>query len=106
VPPRASAARLIPALAAPTASPDCGGDLRVVGEVVSELLDMIVVQMKALQPLIERIEADIMGRDLLHADDTPICVLDRSLRDSGLGEGVKKGRIWTYVRDHGPWAPP
>ncbi len=28
--------------------------------------------MKTLSPLIERIEAEIMGRDLLHADDTPI----------------------------------
>ena len=45
-----------------------------------------------------------MGSDLLHADDTPIRVLDRSLRDKGLGKGVKKGRIWTYVRDQRPWA--
>lgn len=166
-----------------TCCPDCGGDLRVVGEDVSELLDMIAAQMKviqiarikkscrrcekmvqepapsrpipgsmagpnllahvlvskfddhlplyrqheifarmgadipestlvgwcgramkSLQPLIERIEADIMGSDLLHADDTPIRVLDRSLRDKGLGKGVKKGRIWTYVRDQRPWA--
>jgi len=65
--------------------------------------------MKTLQPLIERIEVDIMGSDLLHADDTPIRVLDRSKRDKGLGKGVKKGRIWTYVRDQRPWvgsAPP
>ena len=163
--------------------PDCGGDLRVVGEDVSELLDMIVAQMKVVQiarikkscrrcermvqepapsrpipgsmagpnllaqilvskfddhlplyrqheifarmgadipettlvgwcgramktllPLIERIEADIMGSDLLHADDTPIRVLDRSLRDKGLGKGVRQGRIWAYVRDQRPWA--
>jgi transposase len=32
-------------------------------------------------------------------DDTPIRVLDRSLRDKGLGKGVKQGRIWAYVRD-------
>jgi len=166
-----------------TCCPDCGGDLRVVGEDVSELLDMIAAQMKViqiarikkscrrcekmvqepapsrpipgsmagpnllahilvskfddhlplyrqheifermgadipestlvgwcgravktLQPLIERIEADIMGSDLLHADDTPIRVLDRSLRNKGLGKGVKKGRIWAYVRDQRPWA--
>jgi transposase len=60
--------------------------------------------MRVLQPLIERIETSIMGSDLLHADDTPIRVLDRSLRDKGLGKGVKKGRIWTYVRDQRPWA--
>jgi transposase len=166
-----------------TCCPDCGGDLRVVGEDVSELLDMIAAQMKViqiarikkscrrcekmvqepapsrpipgsmagpnllahilvskfddhlplyrqheifdrmgadipestlvgwcgramktLQPLIERIEADIMGSDLLHADDTPIRVLDRSRRDKGLGKGVKQGRIWAYVRDQRPWA--
>ena len=45
-----------------------------------------------------------MASDLLHADDTPIRVLDRSLRDKGLGKGVKKGRIWAYVRDQRPWA--
>ena len=60
--------------------------------------------MKVLQPLSDRIEDKIMGSDLLHADDTPIRVLDRSLRDKGLGKGVKKGRIWAYVRDQRPWA--
>jgi len=163
--------------------PDCGGGLRVVGEDVSELLDMIAAQlkvieiarvkkscrrcekmvqmpapsrpipgsmagptllayvltskfddhiplyrqneifarmgadipdttlvdwcgraMKTLQPLIERIEAEIMASDLLHADDTPIRVLDRSRRDKGLGKGVRQGRIWTYVRDQRPWS--
>ena len=166
-----------------TCCPDCGGDLRVVGEDVSELLDMIAAQikviqiarikkscrrcermvqepapsrpipgsmagpnllahilvakfddhlplyrqheifarmgpdipettlvgwcgraMKALSPLIQRIEADIMGSDLLHADDTPIRVLDRSLRDKGLGKGVRQGRIWAYLRDQRPGA--
>jgi transposase len=150
--------------------PDCGGDLRVVGEDVSELLDMIVAQlrvidiarikkscrrcekmvqvtapsrpipgsmagpnllayvlvskfddhlplyrlneifarmgadipdstlvdwcgraMKVLQPLTERLETEIMASDLLHCDDTPIRVLDRSRRDKGLGKGVKQG---------------
>lgn len=32
-----------------TCCPDCGGDLRVVGEDVSELLDMIAAQMKVVQ---------------------------------------------------------
>lgn len=163
--------------------PDCGGDLRVVGEDVSEMLDLIAAQLKVVQiarlkkscrrcermvqvaapsrpipgsmasagllahilvskfddhlplyrqneifarmgadipdstlvdwcgramkvltPLIERIEADVMASDLLHADDTPIRVLDRSGRDKGLGKGVKKGRIWAYIRDQRPWA--
>jgi transposase len=70
----------------------------------STLVDWCGRAMQVLQPLIERIEAAIMGSDLLHADDTPIRVLDRSMRDKGLGKGVKKGRIWTYVRDQRPWA--
>ena len=168
--------------------PDCGGDLRVVGEDVSELLDMIAAQikvieiarvkkscrrcermvqepapsrpiprsmagpsllayilvskfddhvplyrlneifarmgadipdttmvdwcggaMKTLAPLIEKLEADVMSSPILHADDTPIRVLDRSRKDKGLGKGVKQGRIWAYVRDQRPWsgaAPP
>lgn len=40
----------------------------------------------------------------LHVDDTPIRVLDRSMRDKGLGKGVRQGRIWAYVRDQRPWA--
>jgi transposase len=70
----------------------------------STLVDWCGRAMKVLQPLIERIEADVMASDLLHADDTPIRVLDKSLRDRGLGKGVKKGRIWAYARDQRPWA--
>ncbi|KQV83958.1 IS66 family transposase [Rhizobium sp. Root1220] len=70
----------------------------------STMVDWCGRAMQVLQPLIERIEMAIMASDLLHADDTPIRVLDRSLRDKGLGKGVKKGRLWTYVRDQRPWA--
>lgn len=70
----------------------------------STLVDWCGRAMKVLQPLTERIEAEVMASDLLHADDTPIRVLDKSMRDRGLGKGVKKGRIWTYVRDQRPWA--
>ncbi len=70
----------------------------------STLVDWCGRAMKVLQPLIERIEADIMASDLLHADDTPIRVLDRSRRSAGLGKGVRQGRIWTYIRDQRPWA--
>ena len=166
-----------------TCCPDCGGDLRVVGEDVSELLDMIAAQMKVVQiarvkkscrrcerivqpaapsrpipgsmagpgllaqvlvskfddhlplyrqseiyarmgadipdstllnwcggamkalvPIIERIEAEVMAAPVLHADDTPIRVLDRSRRDRGLGKGIKQGRVWAYVSDQRPWA--
>ncbi|MGO8275869.1 IS66 family transposase, partial [Rhizobium ruizarguesonis] len=70
----------------------------------STMVDWCGRAMQVLQPLIERIETAVMASDLLHADDTPIRVLDRSLRDKGLGKGVKKGRLWTYVRDQRPWA--
>lgn len=56
----------------------------------STLADWCGRAMRVLQPLIERIETAVMSSDLLHADDTPIRVLDRSLRDRGLGKGVKK----------------
>jgi len=172
-----------------TACPDCGGALRLVGEDVSEMLDMVVAQLKVIEiarlkkscrccekmvqvpapsrpipgsmatasllayilvskfddhlplyrlneifartgvdipdttmagwcghtmklllPLIEHIDARVMASDLLHADDTPIRVLDRSLRSKDLGrsigKGVKQGRIWSYVLDQLPWAGP
>ena len=70
----------------------------------STLVDWCSQAMKTLHPVIERIEADVMACDLLHADDTPIRVLDRSRRAGGLGKGVKQGRVWAYVRDQRPWA--
>lgn len=75
----------------------------------STLVDWCGRAMRVLQPLTDRMEREIMASDLLHADDTPIRVLDRASRDKGLGKGVKKGRIWAYVRDQRPWmgtAPP
>ncbi len=65
--------------------------------------------MKALAPLIETLEADVMASSVLHADDTPIRVLNRSSRNRALGKAVKQGRVWAYVRDQRPWsgaAPP
>lgn len=70
----------------------------------STLVDWCGRAMQVLQPIIERIEAHIMASALLHADDTPIQVLDRSRRDKRLGKGVKPGCIWAYVRDQRPWA--
>lgn len=70
----------------------------------STLVDWCGRAMRVLQPIAERITREIMASDLLHADDTPIRVLDRNGRDRELGKGVKKGRIWAYVRDQRPWA--
>ena len=49
--------------------------------------------MKTLTPLVELLRANVMTCDLLHADDTPIRVLDRSKARGELGKGVKEGRI-------------
>ena len=45
-----------------------------------------------------------MRSNRLHADDTPIRVLDpgRSAAE-GRARGVKEGRIWVYLRDDRPW---
>ena len=73
------------------------------------LADWCGRSMRTLSPLIELIRKEVMSSDRLHADDTPIRVLDRAKRSAGLGKGVKEGRIWVYVRDDRPWngpAPP
>lgn len=79
------------------------------------LVDWCGRAMKLLLPLIERIESHVLASDLLHADDTPIKVLDRSRRGATagqrLGKGVRKSRIWAYVLEQRPrpWcgqAPP
>jgi hypothetical protein len=65
----------------------------------STLLDWCGRAVKVLAPIIERIEAAVMTAPVLHADDTPIRVLDRSRRDRGCGKGVKQGRVWANVSD-------
>jgi len=46
-----------------------------------------------LDPLLEALARYVMAADKLHADDTPVPVLD-----PGRGK-TKTGRLWTYVRD-------
>jgi transposase len=75
----------------------------------STLVDWCGKGMRVLRPLIARIREEVMTSDRLHADDTPIKVLDPSRRVKGIGKGIREGRIWTYVRDDRPWggaAPP
>jgi len=75
----------------------------------STLVDWCGQGMRVLAPLVERIRTNDMASDRLHADDNPIRVLDPSRRVEGVGNGVKEGRIWTYLRDDLPWggtAPP
>lgn len=60
--------------------------------------------MRTLAPLVDLLRAEVLACDLLHADDTPVRVLDRSKAGGDLGKAVKEGRIWAYVRDPRPWA--
>lgn len=69
----------------------------------STLVDWCGQGVRVLSPLVERIRADVMASDRLHADDTPVRVLDPSKRVDGIGKGVKEGRVWAYVRDDRPW---
>ena len=75
----------------------------------STLVDWCGQGMRVLAPLVARVRTNVMASHRLHADDTPVRVLDPSRRIEGVGKGVKEGRIWTYLRDDRPWggtAPP
>lgn len=49
-----------------------------------------------LDPLVQTLGRYVMAADKLHADDTTVPVLE-----PGRGK-TRKGRLWTYVRDHRP----
>lgn len=70
----------------------------------STLIDWCGQAVATLRPLTELIRAEVMRSNRLHADDTPIRVLDpgRSAAE-GRARGVKEGRIWVYLRDDRPW---
>jgi len=70
----------------------------------STLIDWCGQATRALAPLAEKIKAGVFSATRLHADDTPIRVLDPKVKAKGKDRGVKEGRIWTYVRDDRPWA--
>ena len=70
----------------------------------STLIDWCGQAVAVLRPLVERIRADVMRSDRLHADDTPVRVLDATVRQTrGKARAVKEGRLWVYVRDDRPW---
>jgi transposase len=70
----------------------------------STLIDWCGQAIAVLRPLVKRIRADVMHSDRLHADDTPIRVLDPAVRQTrGKAKAVKEGRLWVYVRDDRPW---
>lgn len=70
----------------------------------STLIDWCGQAIAVLRPLVERIRADVMRSDRLHADDTPVRVLDPTVRQTrGKAKAIKEGRLWVYVRDDRPW---
>jgi transposase len=50
-----------------------------------------------VSPLVQAIRRYVLGGEQVHADDTPLPVLD-----PGRGR-TKTGYLWTYVRDERPW---
>jgi len=71
----------------------------------STLIDWCGQAAGALRPLADLIRDVVVASDRIHADDTPIRVLDpRKKKLEGLARGVKEGRVWVYVKDDRPWA--
>ena len=64
----------------------------------STLADWVGRATWLLQPLADRLAAHVFAGVRVHADDTPVPVLD-----PGRGR-TKTGRLWVYVRDDRPWA--
>ncbi len=62
----------------------------------STLADWVGGTSRLLRPLVEALRRHVLAADKLHADDTPVPVLE-----PGLGK-TKTGRLWTYVRDDRP----
>jgi len=48
--------------------------------------------MRILRPVIDQIEASVLGSGILHADDTPIRVLAPERQAKGIGKGVMRGK--------------
>jgi hypothetical protein len=72
----------------------------------STLIDWCGQGVAALKPLTALIRRHIFASTRLHADDTPIRVLDPTVvvASQGTRRGVKEGRIWVYVRDDRPFS--
>ena len=74
-----------------TCCPDCGGDLRVVGEDVSELLDMIAAQMKVIYyPAVDCLQS--MRGQIAASRNLP------PLRKDGAGARAKPPDPWQHGR--------
>ena len=72
----------------------------------STLIDWCGQGVAALRPLTALIRRHVFASTRLHADDTPIRVLDPKVvvASQGTRRAVKEGRIWVYVRDDRPFS--
>jgi transposase len=62
----------------------------------STLADWVGAASHLVEPLVESLRRYVMSAEKVHADDTPVPVLE-----PGAGK-TKTGRLWTYVRDDRP----
>ena len=62
---------------------------------VSTMADWMGAVSVALKPMVDIIEAYVLGAQRLHVDDTPVPVLAKGK--------TKTGRLWTAVRDDRPF---
>jgi len=63
----------------------------------STLSQWIGAASRLVSPLVQAVRRHVLGGEQLHADETPLPVLD-----PGRGR-TKTGYLWTYVRDERPW---
>jgi transposase len=72
----------------------------------STLIDWCGQGVAVLKPLTALIRRHVFASTRLHADDTPIRVLDPKVvvASQGTRQAVKEGRIWVYVRDDRPFS--
>jgi transposase len=63
----------------------------------STLTQWVGAASRLVSPLVQAIRRYVLSAQQLHADDTPLPVLD-----PGRGR-TKTGYLWTYVRDERPW---
>ena len=65
----------------------------------STLIDWCGGAIRTLRPLAELLKSQVLANHRLHADDTPIPMLD----PKNGKKATTQGRIWTYVRDDRPF---
>ena len=66
----------------------------------STLADWVGQSARLLRPLVDALGAHVMAAERVHADDTPVPVLDPGRATT------QTGRLWCYVRDDRPFGGP